>query len=115
MRWFPILLLGCAGVFEPSAPWETFDPPPSYQVWHHEVETCVHARRSFHDIVWRKVYAEEFSCGAFDGAVGCYSKPHTITLVEERLDQDWLIKAELIHYVRDNGAHDVVFFTCGGR
>ena len=35
--------------------------------------------------------------------------------VEYLLDYEPLVKAELIHYVRQDGPHDALFTRCGGR
>ena len=107
-------LIGCTNVYEPEN-WESFDPPPYYQTWHHEVEVCVQVQRPFDEIVWRKVYAQKFPCGASNAAVGCFVHPKTIYLVEAHLTLEWLVKAELIHYVRHNISHDELFYQCEGR
>ena len=110
-----VLLTGCVSAFEPSERWIEFDPPAYYQTWHQEVETCLGVQRSFEDIRWRKVYDGAFTCGAMAGAGGCFIRPKTIYLMEKYLDLEWLVKAELIHYVRQNGWHDELFYQCGGK
>ena len=111
-----LTLTGCAGPFEPAEEWVEFDPPAQYRAWHGEVETCVGVQRSFDDIIWRKVlHAETFPCADdLERAAGCFVHPRTIYLVEWLLGEEYLIKSELIHYVRHDIAHDAAFWRCGG-
>ncbi len=110
-----LALAGCAGPFEPSEKWVEFEPPGQYRAWHAEVETCLGARRRFGDVVWRKVLrAETFPCGYLERAAGCFVHPRTIYIVEWLLGEEYLIKSELIHYIRHDIAHDAVFWWCGG-
>ena len=115
-QWVLLLVLtGCGGVSGPSEEWAGFTPPHQYRLWHEEVETCVGTKRPFDDIVWRKVYAETFFCGGNPQiAAGCYDSPNTIYIVEPLLYAEWLVKHELIHYVRRNGKHDALLDWCGG-
>ena len=108
------LVVSCSQAFEPSE-WESFDPPKAYRSWHQEVEACTGLQRSFQAIQWRKVYATTFLCPGLEEAAGCFIHPRTIYLVETYLDQEWLVKAELIHYVRHDTSHDELFYQCGGR
>ena len=110
-----LVLTGCVEPFSPSAGWDEFEPPGQYRAWHAEVEVCLGMRRSFDDIRWRKVYAETFPCGGTEIATGCIDYPRTIYVVEYLLDYEPLVKAELIHYVRQDGPHDALFTRCGGR
>ena len=112
---FLVLLLGACNVFDPPEGWDEFDPPTQYRLWHAEVQTCVGAQRSFDDLVWRKVHTRTFHCGDMDDAIGCFAHPNTIYLVELVLNAAPVVKAELIHYVRQNGSHDELFTTCGGK
>ena len=109
---FLVALVGCTSFFEPS---ESFDPPKVYHQWHQQVEACTQIRRPFDDITWRVIYARAFPCGDMARAAGCFVHPKTIYLVEAGLDLEWLVKAELIHYVRHDIAHDELFYQCGGR
>ena len=109
-----LLLTGC-GAFEPSEDWTEFDPPRQYQLWHQEVEICVGAERSFEDIIWRKVHARFFACDVINEATGCFDHPRTIYLVEYLLDYEPLVKAEIIHYIRQDGPHDALFRQCEGK
>ena len=115
---FPIILplTGCTQIFEPSEEWTDLNPPRQYLLWHHEVETCLKTQRSFDDIIWRVVHTETFRCADdLEHAAGCFVYPKTIYLVEAWLDLEWLVKAELIHYVRHDISHDGLFRQCGGR
>lgn len=115
MRLMPLLLLtGCVGMFEPSEDWVDYNPSPQYRVWHQEVERCVGTQRSFDDIVWRKVLAFTLVCGEQSKAVGCYVKPNTIYIVEAAVNYSPPIKDEMVHYIRQNEAHDALFARCGG-
>ena len=104
MRLMPLLLLaGCGGtLFEPSEDWVEYNPPPQYNVWHQEVETCVGIQRSFDDIAWRKVLAFTFVCGEQPKAIGCYVKPNVIYIVESAVNHGSTVKKELAHYIRQN-------------
>ena len=106
------LALGACNVFEPPEGWDEFDPPPQYRLWHAEVQTCVGARRPFDDLTWRKVYAETFHCGGLDNATGCLAYPSTIYIVERALRASPVVKAEIVHYVRQNGLHDTLYTRC---
>ena len=107
-----LLLTGCTGMLDPPECWDEFDPPHQYRVWHAEVQTCVGARRSFDDLVWRKVYATQFHCGGRDDATGCLSRPHTIYLAQLTLNATTVVKEELVHYVTRNGLHDALLKRC---
>lgn len=107
-----VLLLGACNVFDPPEGWDEFDPPAQYRVWHAEVQVCVGERRRFDDVVWRKVRAFMFHCGDRDDAIGCLSRPNTIYLAQLTLNSPGVVKAELIHYVRQNGLHDALFSRC---
>lgn len=106
------LLLSACNVFDPPEPWDEFEPPAQYRAWHAEVQACVGARRSFDDLAWRKVYAETFHCGGGDNMIGCLAYPSTIYLAERALNASPVVKAELVHYARQNGLHDTLFARC---
>ena len=109
-----LLLLGACNVFDPPEGWDEFIAPHQYNIWHAEVQNCVNEQRSFDDIVWRKVYANNFYCGGRDDATGCFVYPHTIYLARLTLNSETTVKAEIIHYIRQNGLHDALFKQCGG-
>ena len=110
-----LLLLGCVGTFEPSEEWEAFVPPPSYHAWHAQVETCVAGRRPFEDVVWRKIHSRAFTCVGFPDKWGCFISPRTIYIVVWLMDDERLVKTELVHYVRQDVAHDSLHARCARR
>ena len=107
-----LLLLSACNVFEPPESWDEFEPPTKYRVWHNEVQTCISEERSFDKIIWRKVHANKFHCGNSDDAVGCLAHPRTIYITQMSLNSALVVKSELIHYVRQNGLHDSLFWGC---
>ena len=109
---YALLLIGACTVFDPLEGWSEFTPPDQYRFWHAEVQTCVLSNRSFDDIIWRKVHAYVFHCGDRDDAIGCLDLPNTIYLAQLTLNAPLVVKAELIHYVRQNGLHDALFERC---
>ena len=106
------LLLGACNVFDPPEGWDEFDPPAQYRIWHAEVQTCTSAWRSFDDLTWRKVRAPTFYCGGLDDAIGCLVYPSTIYLAQLTLGSSPVVKAELIHYVRQSSLHDALYTRC---
>ena len=109
-----LLLLGACNVFEPPEPWGDFDPPVQYRLWHAEVQTCISDKRSFDEIIWRKVYVEVFHCrrSSDPTAIGCFVQPNIIYLAQLTLNSEIVVKTEVVHYVRQNGLHDALLKLC---
>lgn len=109
-----VLISGCT-VFEPPESWVEFDPPLEYHIWYPEVERCIGVRRPFEKIIWRKVevFPNVFHCGGSDKATGCFARPNVIYIVSGAINDEPTVKSEMIHYIRQSGKHDQLFFRCG--
>ena len=109
-----ILISGCAfEPFEPSESWVEFNPPIKYRIWYGEAERCIGIQRPFEDIIWRKVevFPNVFYCGE-KKATGCFVHPNTIYIVSGAINYEPTVKTEMIHFIRQNGKHDQLYFKC---
>ena len=111
-RLWPLLLLSACNVFEPPEGWTELRPPAQYRIWHAEVQTCISEKRSFDKIIWREVHATKFLCGDSTNAIGCMVFPNTIYLAQLSLNSAFVVKGELIHYIRQSSPHDSLHMSC---
>ena len=82
-------------------------PPAEYQVWHTEMSACLGQTRPYHEIEWFRAAAT--SLGPY---TGYWVAPNTIYVRFDQLDNEYLVKHELGHYIRQNANHDEELGAC---
>ena len=87
------------------------DAPVAYLAWHHEVEYCLGRERPFGAI--RFYVADEVFLD--DRAkYGVWIRPSSITIRTDHVDDEALVKHELVHYIEQEDDHSPAFLRCSG-
>lgn len=113
-----VLLVACSDLFEPSAPYHEFVPPPEFRDWWIETETCSQRSGNFERVSWF-VFEEYYV--TFEGRLinGLWAPPHRIWLVPRILDtlttsrsqREHTIRSEMLHDLLNTSSHNAAAWT----
>lgn len=94
-----------------------FSPPPAYEVWFEELETCTGETGDFSRFRFFEVRAplegSLFPCDSRSGTcIGEWKLPYDILLAPQLLDFEGLVKHEMLHALLQVRGHPDVFNRC---
>lgn len=92
------------------------DPPADYALWYSEAEQCTGVTGSFAGVRWFAVPHDRWWDPVWQQfAIGTWRPPHDIYLARPQLDNEELIKHEIVHDLLQGGAvDDPRFERCSG-
>jgi hypothetical protein len=102
-RFFPALLLiaGCGFDITGEQPME---PPPVYREWWAKTQACSGLSGDFDRIEWLVVPGRSFECKSGQ-CVGHWHPSHQVYLAEEWLDNEMVVRHEMLHDLTNGGGH----------
>ncbi|MGH7629419.1 MAG: hypothetical protein ACREOF_08505 [Gemmatimonadales bacterium] len=103
-HWALGALLGCAA--EPSAPslHERFQPPAVYRTWFDATESCSVLQGDFERLRFYRVPGDEFACPS-GTCVARWTDDHEIFLAEAFLQNEMVVRHEMLHDLIGNPGH----------
>jgi hypothetical protein len=92
------------------------DPLEVYAEWYADVEACTGVEGDFDQIRWFRVPHERWWDPVWKQyAIGTWRAPHDIYLAEPRIDDEQVVKHEMVHDVLGGGlTYDDRFLDCSG-
>jgi hypothetical protein len=107
-----LLLVFVTCAFAPPDGAREWTPPEDYREIWKEAEACTGKRGNFDRIQWMQIPGRSFDCdGKGISDIGCWQKPHTITIASDWVNIRWVAKHEMIHdltgYRHDGGPRDI--------
>lgn len=90
-----------------------------YYTWFSEVAGCLGmadraTRARFDRIEWRQAHTIEHPDRG--KALGLWTKPHRITIRQDQVHSEFVVKHEMVHDLLQDPAHPTPFFAdCAGR
>jgi len=90
------------------------DPPQSYATWYAEAEACARVDGNFEAVRWFEVPGERWWDPLRQQyAIATWRRPHDIYITTANLDEENVVKHEVIHDLLQGGAtYDVRFRDC---
>ena len=98
-----VTVLGGCHSFDPAGD-EPFEPPPVYREWWAKTQACSGKEANFDRITWMVVDGESFSC-ASGQCVGHWESSHQIWIAKEWLDNEMVVRHEMLHDLLDRSGH----------
>lgn len=95
-------LAGCSR-FEPEAS-ARLDPPAEFQIWWSRTEQCSGLHASFARVQWYVVPGDSFSCPG-GRCVGHWEDDHTIYISADWLDNEMVVRHEMLHDLLGRPGH----------
>jgi hypothetical protein len=114
------LLAGCYSIIEPEStlPPDAVrtEPGAQYAQWYAETESCTGETGSFSDVRWFVVPHERWWDPLWEQfAIGTWRAPHDIYLAGSHLENEDLVKHEIVHdLLRGGEIYDPRFESCSG-
>jgi len=104
---------------EPSLVRTVLDPPPSeYAAWWRELEGCSGLNGDFWRLTFLQVVepvlidGREFPCGDGYFCNGMWESPHDISIAPRYVNDERLVKHEMLHDLVRTPGHPAVFEAC---
>ena len=102
-----ILLIGCFDAIQAPITAEWFAPPKEYRLWFGETEQCsgLHRPPHYFDVLWFYKVPGPSNFVTSDGknADGQWMAPHNIYIAEYVLNDERVVKHEILHDLIANG------------
>jgi hypothetical protein len=95
-------LAGCSR-YEPDAS-ARLDPPAEFLAWWSKTEQCSGLHANFARVQWYVVPGDSFSCPG-GRCVGHWEDDHTIYIAEDWLDNEMVVRHEMLHDLIDRPGH----------
>lgn len=122
MRYLALLLaltaVACESIIDPelTLPPEAVPTAPlsDYPTWYAEAEACTEVTGDFTRVRWFSVPGERWWDPTWQQyAIGTWRAPHDIYIAESHLDDEFVVKHEIVHDLLQGGAtHDPRFERC---
>ncbi len=102
-------LVGACHAFDPEGD-EPFQPPAAFRVWWAKTEACSGRRADFDRIEWLVVEGPSFPCKSGQ-CVGHWESNHRIWIAREWIDDEMVVRHEMLHDLIDKPGHPAPFGT----
>lgn len=92
------------------------EPPAEYALWYAEVEACLDLEGDFERVRWFEVPYNRWWDPVWEQyAIGTWRAPHDIYIAQGHLDDESVVKHEMVHDVLQGGeTGDPRFYRCSG-
>ena len=119
----PAIAIAVLGLASCDSPWAVEDAsemtsvPQEYQQWYAEVSECMErpwSSERFSQITWYTASSIQHSTDRTH-ALALWTEPHQITIREDLVNQEYVVKHEIVHDILGRGSHPPPYFgRCAG-